>query len=490
MSRSAIPRLLDKAVSFLRAGYPEGVPRTDQFPVAALLPRRVSLRQVVASGDAKAVDQWLDAVTGVWDRTRELAALSKSDVGKLGELLDASSGVALLESVDDNLAARTLQAMDPHRAASVVDFLDSDHATNILREMDGRRQGALLGLLPPERAATLRGLLGWPADSAAAHMVPETLTVRPDMTVSQAVTVARESVAGLRGDSRTTAYVFVTDKESRLLGVVPFRSLVLADPNQRVSALMNEDLITVSPLTDAGSAAQKLLEHNLLAVPVIDQDKHLLGVIAEDEAHDIAEKEVTDDADRQGGSVPLEVPYLRASPWLLWRKRVVWLLVLFAAEAYTGTVLRAFEAEMEAVVALAFFIPLLIGTGGNTGTQIITTLVRAMGTGQIRFRDVPVVLTKEMSTGSLLALTMAGAAVVRAWTLGVGPQVTATVAVTVAAIVLWSSLVASVLPPLLQLLRIDPAVVSGPMIATIVDGTGLIIYFMIARLMLPELHGM
>ena len=145
---------------------------------------------------------------------------------------------------------------------------------------------------------------------------------------------------------------------------------------------------------------------------------------------------------------------------------------------------------MEAVVALAFFIPLLIGTGGNTGTQITTTLVRAMAVGQVRVRDVPAVLAKEMSTGMMVALTMALAALIRAWMLGVGPEITLTVTLTVAAIVLWSSFVASILPPLLKKVRIDPALVSAPMIATIVDGTGLIIYFMIAHATLSQLQGL
>jgi magnesium transporter len=175
---------------------------------------------------------------------------------------------------------------------------------------------------------------------------------------------------------------------------------------------------------------------------------------------------------------------------LLWRKRIVWLLVLFAAEAYTGTVLRAFEDEMEAVVALAFFIPLLIGTGGNTGTQITTTLVRAMGTGQVRLRDLPAVVVKELTTGSMIAVVMALAALTRSWTLGVGPQVTLTVCLTVAAIVMWSALVSSILPLVLKKLRIDPAVVSAPLIATIVDGTGLMIYFVIAHATLPQLAGL
>ena len=223
---------------------------------------------------------------------------------------------------------------------------------------------------------------------------------------------------------------------------------------------------------------------------MVDADGRLLGILTEDHALDIIADETTEDAEKQGGSTPLEVPYLQASPWLLWRKRIVWLLVLFAAEAYTGTVLRAFEDEMEAVVALAFFIPLLIGTGGNTGTQITTTLVRAMGMGQVRLRDLPAVVAKEMSTGFLIAIAMALAALIRAWSLGVGPQITLTVCLTVAAIVMWSAFVSSILPLVLKKVRVDPAVVSAPMIATIVDGTGLMIYFMVAHATLPQLAGL
>lgn len=450
----------------------------------------IDIRQVIGIGTPKAVELWLDVVADPQDRTHEVAGLSKQELEKLGHLLDNTSGVELLESVDNNLAARLLQAMAPALAAPLIDALDSDHAADVLREFKEQKREALLTLLPLQRAMILRGLLSWPEDSAAAHMVPETLTVRPDMTVFDAVASVRGFASELRSDSRTTAYVYVTDCDSHLLGVVAFRALVLADPSQQVSELTNDDLIAISPLTDKELAAQTLMRHNLMAVPVVDGDNRLLGILAEDEAVGITQEEATEDAERQGGSAPLEMPYLRASPWLLWRKRVVWLLVLFAAEAYTGTVLRAFAQEMEAVIALAFFIPLLIGTGGNTGTQIATTLVRAMATSQVRFRDVPAVLAKEMSTGALVGLTMAAAAVVRAWTLNVGLPVTLTVAVTVAAIVMWSSMVAAILPPLLEKLRVDPAIVSGPMIATIVDGTGLIIYFMVAHLMLAQLQGL
>jgi magnesium transporter len=450
----------------------------------------LSLRKVTALHTPEAVSQWLDVVGDPNERAHQLAALSSSDMQALTDLLDIDTGIELLESVDVDLAAKVLATMPAPRAASFLDALDSDTAADILREVDARQREQWLRQIPLSRATVLRGLLAWPEDSAAAHMVPETLTVRPTMTATEAVEAIRSHASHLRSDSRTGAYIYVTDDEDRLRGVVPFRNLVLAGADATVAELMNDDVVTLSPLTDQEEAAALLIDHRLVALPVVDDAGRLLGLLTEDDAADIAEEEATEDAEKQGGSSPLDVPYLRASPWLLWRKRVVWLLVLFAAEAYTGTVLRAFEDELEAVVALAFFIPLLIGTGGNTGTQITTTLVRAMATGQVGFRDIPRVLAKELSTGVLIALAMAAAAVIRAWTLGVGPEITVTVAITVAAIVLWASFVASVLPLALKKLRVDPAVVSAPMIATIVDGTGLIIYFTIAQMTLSQLQGL
>ncbi|MGB3480627.1 MAG: magnesium transporter [Mycobacterium sp.] len=448
------------------------------------------MKDAVASGQSDVITSWMRAVTDPTERARQVAALAPAEMRSLGNLLDAKAGIQLYVSVDDQLAATVLRTLPAQRVAQFLDLLDSDHAGNVLREVDGNQREEWLTALPLERANVLRGLLSWPEDSAAAHMVPETLTVRSTMTAAEAVDAVRAHSSHVRHDSRTGAYIYVTDEDNRLLGVVPFRALVLAGATRTVTDLMDEDVIAVSPLTDKEDAAQVLMDYRLVALPVIDADRRLLGVLTEDDAGDIAEEEATEDAEKQGGSAPLEVPYLRASPWRLWKKRIVWLLVLFAAEAYTGTVLRAFEDELEAVVALAFFIPLLIGTGGNTGTQITTTLVRAMATGQVRFRDLPQVLAKEMSTGVLIALAMAGAALIRAWTLGVGPEVTLTVTMAVAAIVMWSSLIASVLPLVLKKVGVDPAVVSAPMIATVVDGTGLLIYFWIASVTLSELAGL
>jgi magnesium transporter len=222
-------------------------------------------------------------------------------------------------------------------------------------------------------------------------------------------------------------------------------------------------------------------EHRLLAVPVVDGGGRLLGIVTADDVADVAEEEATEDIERLGGSQPLDEPYLRAGPFRLAGKRLGWLLLLFAAEAYTGTVLRHFEDELTRVVALAFFIPLLIGTGGNTGSQTVTTVIRAMAVGEVGFRDLFKVWRKEVSTALILAGAMAVATAGRAWTLGVARGVGATVAFTAAAIVIWAATVAALLPLILKRLRIDPAVVSAPLITTLVDGTGLVLYFEIAR---------
>lgn len=448
-----------------------------------------NLRQAIATNSAKAVAAWLAHVTEPIERERQVAGLSTSGRRRLGELLDPTTGAELLGTIEEDLAATLLKSTPAPAAAALLGAIDTSRVAEMLRHLDDPARDALLSAMRIDRAKLLRGVLAWPEDSVAAHMQPDPLTVSESASVSQAVDAVRAHAQSMpRGSAG--AYVYVIDDRSVLLGAVRLRHLVLNPADRPVLEVMDGDPFSASPLTDVEEAAGALIEYKIDELPVIDDEGRLLGILTEDDAVDIAEKEATEDAEKQGGSAPLEVPYLRASPWLLWRKRIVWLLVLFVAEAYTGTVLRAFEEEMDAVVALAFFIPLLIGTGGNTGTQITTTLVRAMGTGQVRFRDVPAIVAKEMSTGVLIAIAMAAAALVRAWTLGVGPAVTLTVCLTVAAIVMWASLVSSVLPMVLKKVKVDPAVVSGPMIATIVDGTGLMIYFWIAHLTLPQLAGL
>jgi len=450
----------------------------------------LSLHQALAIGTPKAVSLWLDVVDDPIERADQLGDLTEAEAVRLTELLTVPEAVDLLDTLDLHTAVDALRIAPPARAGAVVAHLETDRAAELLRELDAAESERILGRVPADRAAVLRGLLRWPEDSVAAHMVPDVIAVDDSVTAGEAIQQVRDHSAKLRQDSHIGAYVFAVADDGRLRGVVSFRELVLADEGTLVDDLCTHEVVSVTALTDQEEAARLLVRHRLLALPVVDDADHLLGVLTADDAADIVGEETTEDAERQGGSQPLDVPYLRASPFLLWRKRIVWLLVLFVAEMYTGNVMKAFEDELDAVVALAFFIPLLIGTGGNTGTQITTTLIRAMATENVRMRDVGRVVVKELSAGSFVAIAMAGAGFVRAWMLGVEVQVMVTIALSLAAIILWSSLIASVIPLVLKKLRVDPAVVSGPMIATLVDGTGLLIYFWIAKLTLPELAGL
>ncbi|HEY0214834.1 MAG TPA: magnesium transporter [Cellulomonas sp.] len=487
----------------------QGTPGTSSARAASTVP--VDLHDVVAAGTPRAVRRWLDATGDPRVRADQLADLSDAQVRSLVALLDPGSARALLGSLPAHPAAEVLGVVPPVVAAGLVGSLEPDRAAEVLRALPDSDRAGVLAAMPAARSAVVRGLLAWPEGSAAARMTPEVLTVRPTMTVAEAREAVRVQTATAphRDEPRApgAADIYITAGPGTggpepagpgaavagtgpvahtLLGVLTFRDLVLAPADARVADLVHDDLVTVDPRADQEDAARLLHTHRLSALPVV-ADGQLLGVLTADDVADIDLEEVAEDAARQGGAEPLDVPYLRASPWRLWRTRIGWMLALFAAEMYTGSVLRAFEDELSTVVALTFFVPLLIGTGGNSGTQITTTLIRAMATGEVRLRDVGQVLRKELSTGAMIAATMALAAWVRAWTLGVGPEVGATVAISAAVIVLWTALVASVLPLVLRRLGADPAVVSGPMISTIVDGTGLIIYFTVARFLITAL---
>jgi magnesium transporter len=449
----------------------------------------LDLHDVVAVGTSRAVEIWLAATPDPRARADQVADLSDGQVRTLVGLLDPASAADLLESLDPHAAAEVLDVVPDAVAAGLVDSLDPDEAAELLRALPDARQVAVLGAMAVARSAVVRGLLAWPDESAAARMNPEVATVRPTMTV-------REAVDALRAQPDATTdggEVYVTSDPTgpagaALLGVVTFRDLVLAAPDRLVADLMREDVVTVEPTADQEQAARLLHDHRLGALPVVDEGR-LLGVLASDDVAEIVEEEATEDAVRQGGAEPMDVPYLRASPFLLWRKRIVWMLVLFVTATITSSVLQHYEDELETVIALTLFVPLLIGAGGNAGTQITATVIRAMATGSVRLRDAGAVVRKELVTGLMVATTIALVGWVRAWTLGVGGEVALTVAVSAGAIILWSALVASVLPLVLRKVGLDPAVGSGPLITTVVDGTGLIIYFTVARLLITALQG-
>lgn len=266
-----------------------------------------------------------------------------------------------------------------------------------------------------------------------------------------------------------------------LRGVLSIKRLLQEkDTSLNINHLTDSCLFHVKPDDERAQVVAELAEREVDLVAVVERGE-LVGCLMEKEIAHLQEDDVTEDVQLQGATLPLEKTYLEISPWTLWKKRSVWLLLLFVAEAYTSSVLQHFEEALESAIALAFFIPLLIGTGGNSGTQITSTLVRSMALGEVRLRDMGRVIRKEVSTSLLIALTLGLAGCLRAWMMGIGMEITLIVSLTLVCITLWSAVVSSVIPMVLKRIGIDPAVVSAPFIATLIDGTGLIIYFKIAQ---------
>jgi magnesium transporter len=413
------------------------------------------------------------------DAADTLIALPPSDLATVVTLLGPDELAHLLRRIPPVTAARLLDKLGRAQAADVLEEMPPDEATDVVEELDPAEAEAILVEMEPAEAEEIRELMHYPPHTVGGRMTPEFVAITPDLTVDEALAALRRVAA----EAETIYYVYVVDQHDHLLGVLSMRDLVLARPGASVRDVMVVNPVKVRATDDQEVAARLLAEHRFLAIPVVDEQDRLIGIITADDALQIVEHETTEDIEQLGGSRPLEQPYLSASPFLLARKRIGWLLLLFLAEAYTGTVLRHFEDELQRVVALAFFIPLLIGTGGNTGSQTVTTVIRAMAVGEVTVRDFFRVWRKEFATALLLSAAMALATYVRAWTLG-ATHVGLVVALSAAAIVVWAATVAGMLPLLLRRLRIDPAVVSAPLITTLVDGTGLVIYFEIARFLL------
>ena len=313
-------------------------------------------------------------------------------------------------------------------------------------------------------------------DAIAEYMRTDFITLPDHLSVNG----AREYFVSQLTTDDIPGQVFVVAGKA-LRGVLSIKRLLQEkDTSLNINHLTDSCLFHVKPDDERAQVVAELAEREVDLVAVVERGE-LVGCLMEKEIAHLQEDDVTEDVQLQGATLPLEKPYLEISPWTLWKKRSVWLLLLFVAEAYTSSVLQHFEEALESAIALAFFIPLLIGTGGNSGTQITSTLVRSMALGEVRLRDMGRVIRKEVSTSLLIALTLGLAGCLRAWMMGIGMEITLIVSLTLVCITLWSAVVSSVIPMVLKRIGIDPAVVSAPFIATLIDGTGLIIYFKIAQ---------
>jgi len=438
------------------------------------------LRTALRVGEREVVEDLLWRLVERRELHAVLREMEAGELARLAEVVGDETFGEFLAELEPSDAAEILERLSSAEAADVLEAMAPDDAVDVLSRLDPAEVRQILVEMEPVEAKELEELLSYPPETAGGRMTPAFVALLPDVRVDQAIAALRK----VAEEVETIYYAYVVDEENRLLGVVSMRELVLSPPYRTVGEIMERDIVKVRATADQEEAARLLVEEGLLALPVVDEEDRLLGIITVDDVADILEREVTEDIERLGGSQPLEIPYTRATPVYLWRRRVGWLLLLFLGGTYTASVLRAFEEELEHAIALTFFVPLLIGTGGNAGSQVVTTLVRAIAIEGLRLGDIPRILPKEWGAGLLIAAVMGLAGFLRAELLGAGVLISLTVSIAIICIVLWAVTVATLLPLLLQRLRIDPAVVSTPLITTLVDGTGLLIYLSIARVVL------
>lgn len=412
--------------------------------------------------------------------TAVLPTLDRPQQLQILQALPPAQAAATLEHLRPEEQYRLLHHLPEACARAVLNEMSSDAVADLLLALHARQREQLMNWLPDDYREKVAGLMSYPENTAGSLATVDYIAVREYWTADQALGHVRK--VGREAD--VIYYIYVLDALGRLVGVTSLRDVILADPHATVGQLMKDRVIQVQAETDQEELGRLLRRYDLVALPVVDQGGRMVGVVTVDDVLDVIEEEATEDAHRMAGLEPVAEPYLEAPLWMLFRKRVGWLLALFAGEALTGTVLRHFEEDIARVVALALFIPLVIGTGGNTGSQASTLVIRALAVGEVTVKDVIRIMWKESRVGLLLGLVMGSAGVVRAALLGVEGGIALAVGVAQVLIVLWASLVGGVLPLVGRRLGLDPAVFSAPLIATATDAVGLLIYFQVARFFL------
>jgi magnesium transporter len=430
-----------------------------------------------------------------------LSGYHPADLAEVMERLGNEEAIRVFRSLDSERAAEVLDELDqqktryllnnevPERIAALLDLLPMDDAAEVLAESASLEQQEVLlsQWTDQEDANEVRELLSYPKSSAGRLMTEKFVRLLPELTVEEAFAEIRR--ADPEVETLSDLYVVV---DKRLIGVLSLRDLVRAQSSQTLREVMTPDVVSVQVDTDQEEVARLIAKYDFLAIPVLHHDGTIAGIVTVDDIVDVLTEEQTEDAFKQGAisAEPgvINAPYFSLPIWRVARSRVSWLVLLFVAETATSSVLQHFEGELQRVVALSFFIPLLIGTGGNAGSQTVSTIIRAMALKEIRVRDAIRVLLREAFTGLLLGVILSTIAFIRSIIMGRSVLLSLVVSLSLLAICTWATTIGSLIPLLANKLKIDPALVSAPLIATLVDATGLIIYLNIARILLPQLH--
>jgi magnesium transporter len=372
--------------------------------------------------------------------------------------------------------------------SEVLDELYLDDAVDIVEEMPANVVIRILDKSNPEMRKSINEILKYPEDSAGSIMTMEFLSLKKDMTVEDAF----KRIRRIGGDMETINILYVTDPHRKLLGVLAIRDLLLADEEAVIGEIMDPNVISVNTLDDKEDVAQSLSKYDFLAMPVVDLENRLVGIVTVDDAMDVMEQAATEDIEIMGGVTPVDKPYLKVSIWETWKSRFPWLLLLMVSATFTGLIISRFESQLATVAVLTAYIPMLMDTGGNSGSQASVTVIRSISLGEVEFADIFRVIWKECRVAVLCGATLAGANFLKMMLVdrlllgnaAVSPIVALVVCLTMVCTVFCAKFVGCTLPLLAKKIGFDPAVMASPFITTIVDALSLLIYFRFATWLL------
>ena len=429
-----------------------------------------------------------------------LATMNPVDIAEVFSELEERQIPLLFRLLPKELAAEAFAEMEAeaqevlvrgfsdNELKELLDELYADDAADLVEELPANVVKRILRQATPEMRSAINQILRYPENSAGSMMTTEYVSLRSQMTVGESILRIRR-----QGIDKETIYTCYVTEGRKLLGLVTVKDLLLCDDDDtKVSEIMLTNLICVNTHTDQEEVARLFSKYNFLALPVVDMENRMVGIITFDDAMDVIEDETTEDMEIMGGMLPSEKTYLRSSAFELFKNRIPWLLLLMVSATFTGMIITSFEGALAAQAALTAFIPMLMGTGGNSGSQSSVTVIRALSLDELRFADLPRVIWKEIRTAVLCGLVLAAVCFAKIWfvdrmLLGnydITLMVDAVVCLALLATVLVSKLVGAVLPLGAKALGLDPAVMASPFITSIVDALSLLVYFLFARLLL------
>ncbi len=421
----------------------------------------------------------------------EVGGWQPADLAELFGLLTPAERVLLFRALGRDRAAVVFAYLDYEHQNSfldelteketryLLDKLNPDDRTALFEELPANVTQKMLKLLSPEKLKEARQLLGYPEDSVGRLMTPNYVVISPELTVAEALETVRRT--GLK--SETVNVIYVTNESGKLRDVLRLRNLIMAEPDSPVESLLNDYVISLSAFDDQQEAVRMIQRYDLYALPVVDSEGTMIGIVTMDDLIDVLEEEATEDFHRAAAVAPLDMSYSQASSPFLVQKRIGWLTILIFVNLISATIIVAYQEYLEAFIALAFFMPLLIATGGNTGAQSATLLVRAISTQDVLPSDWFKVFRKELLVGAILGF---GVGLVT-WGLGLfraSGEIAMVVGLSMVAIIIIANMLGMILPFVLTKLKLDPATASSPLITTLMDVIGVFIYFALAAMIL------